>query len=186
MIKEILFYILSLLFPKDEIVYVKEYMIDTKYVPQQIVWIDDINVLLSSYGYTEIFNTYNRGSNIIDTCNNCIYGYDFGFIYCKYINRNISSINEFSTTLEVYDIKDSLLFRKDLFPTVAPILCKRSYIILETNDPNLEQNRYILDIESNILEKENTKEEIREWYSKDMDKKIVLDEYYRLWVYKEL
>lgn len=185
MIKELIVYILSLLFPKDEVVYVKEYMIDTKYTPVQIVWIDDINVLLSSYGYTKIFNTYNRGSHTIDTCTNCIYGYDFGFIYCKYINRNISSMDEFSTTLEVYDIKDRLLFTKDIFPTVAPILCKEDYIVLKTNDPNLEQNIYILDIKSNTLENTDTRKEIKELYSKDMNRKIVLDEYFRLWVYKK-
>ncbi len=184
MIKEILFYFLSLLFPKDASVYVKEYMIDTKYVPQEIVWIDDINVLLSSYGYTQIFNTYNRKENTIDTCNNCIYGYDFGFIYCKYVNRNISSMDEFSTTIEQYDIKDNLIFSKDIFPTVAPISCKRDYLILKTNDPNLEENTYILDIKSNVL-KESEQKEIREWYSKNMDRKIVIDEYYRLWVYKK-
>lgn len=185
MIKEILLYILSLLFPKDEVVYIKEYMIDIKYVPVQIIWVDDINVLLSSYGYTEIFNTYNRKSNTINTCANCIYGYDFGFIYCKYVNRNISSMDEFSTTLDVYDIKDSLLFTKDIFPTVLPILCKKDYIVLKTNDPNLEQNTYILDIKSNTLENTDTRKEIKELYSKDMNRKIVLDEYFRLWVYKK-
>ena len=160
-------------------------MIDIKYVPVQIIWVDDINVLLSSYGYTEIFNTYNRKSNTINTCANCIYGYDFGFIYCKYVNRNISSMDEFSTTLDVYDIKDSLLFTKDIFPTVLPILCKKDYIVLGTNDPNLEQNTYILDTKSNTFEEKDTQEEIKELYSKDMNRKIVLDEYFRLWVYKK-
>jgi hypothetical protein len=183
MFKEILFYILSLIFPKQEDVYIKEYMLDTKYIPQEIVWVDDINVLLSSYGYTEIFNTYNRKSNVIDTCDNCIYGYDFGFIYCKYTNRDISSMDEFSTTLEIYDIKNVLLFSKDIFPTVVPTVCKREYVILKTNDPNLEQNTYSLDIKMGILEKTDEQKEIKEWYSKDMSKKIVLEDDYMLWVY---
>jgi len=183
MFKEILFYILSLIFPKQEDIYIKEYMLDTKYIPQEIVWIDDINVLLSSYGYTEIFNTYNRKRNTIDTCSNCIYGYDFGFIYCKYINRDISSMDEFSTTLEIYDIKNVLLFSKDIFPTVAPTVCKREYVILKTNDPNLEEKTYIFDIKSNTLREESNKREQKEWYSKDMSKKIVLEDDYMLWVY---
>lgn len=158
-------------------------MIDTKYIPQQIVWIDDINVLLSSYGYTEIFNTYNRKSNFIDTCDSCLYGYDFGFIYCKYTNRNISSINEFSTTIEVYEINGNLLFSKDIFPTIAPTLCKRDYLLLKTNDPNLEQNTYSLDIKMGILEKTDEQKEIKEWYSKDMSRKITIGDDYRLWVY---
>lgn len=185
MLKEILFYILSLIFSKQEDIYIKEYMIDTKYVPQYIYWIDDINVLLSSYGYTEIFNTYNRKSNAVDTCNNCIYGYDSGFIYCKYVNRNISSMKEFSTTIGVYDIKNNLIFSKDIFPTVAPIVCKRDYIVLKTNDPNLEENTYVFDIKKDTFEIYEERIENKEWYSKDMRKKIVIDGYYRLWVYEK-
>jgi len=184
MIKELILYILSLFFPKDETIYIKEYMIDTKYVPQEIVWIDDINVLLSSYGYTEIFNTNNRKKNIIDTCENCIYGYDFGFIYCKYINRNINSWGEFSTSIEVYDIDKNLLFSKEIFPTVAPTLCKRDYILFNTNDPNLKQYSYILDIKNGTLEGRDEPQENKEWYSKDMSKKIIIGEDYRLWVYE--
>ncbi len=184
MFKEILFYILSLIFSKQEDIYIKEYMIDTKYVPQYIYWIDDINVLLSSYGYTEIFNTYNRKSNAIDTCKNCIYGYDKGFVYCKYENRDISSMKEFSTTIEVYDIKNNLIFSKDIFPTVAPIVCKRDYIVLKTNDPNLEENTYVFDIKKDIFEIYEERIENKEWYSKDMRRRVVIDEYYRLWFYE--
>ncbi|MBP6976027.1 hypothetical protein KBB42_00295 [Candidatus Dojkabacteria bacterium] len=183
MIKQIILYVFSLLFPKDETIYIKEYMIDTKYIPQEIVWIDDINVLLSSSGYTEIFNTNNRKNNIIETCENCIYGYDFGFIYCRYINRNINSWDEFSTTIEVYDINDDLLFSKDIFPTVVPTVCRKDFVILKTNDPNLEEKTYILDIESNTLNEDFNKEVQREWYSKDMKRKIIIGEDYRLWVY---
>lgn len=159
-------------------------MIDTKYVPQYIYWVDDINVLLSSHGYTEIFNTYNRKSNAIETCNNCIYGYDSGFIYCKYVNRDISSMKEFSTTIGVYDIKNNLIFSKDIFPTVAPIVCKRDYIVLKTNDPNLEENTYVLDIQKDTFEIYEERIENKEWYSKDMRRRVVIDEYYRLWFYE--
>jgi hypothetical protein len=89
MFKEILFYILSLIFPSQEEQYTKKYIINTKYLPVEVFWIDNTNVLLSSYGYTLLFNTENRNSSIIDTCENCIYGYDKNFVYCKYINRDI-------------------------------------------------------------------------------------------------
>ena len=74
-------------------------MINTKYLPVEVFWIDNTNVLLSSYGYTQLFNTENRDSSIIDTCENCIYGYDKNFVYCKYINRDIKSKDQFSTTI---------------------------------------------------------------------------------------
>lgn len=194
MFKQILFYILSLIFSKQQDTYVEEYMIDTKYVPQYIYWIDDINVLLSSYGYTEIINTYSRKSNTIDTCDNCIYGYDMGFVYCKYQHRDINSMDEFSTTIEQYDIKNNLIFSKNLFPTVIPIICKREYLVLKTGDPVLEQNTYLLNTRSNEIEqyeKLKMKERIdgiQRVYitvskSKYIDKIILLDEYYRLWVY---
>ncbi len=184
MFKEILFYILSLIFSKQEDTYINEYMIDTKYVPQYIYWIDDINVLLSSYGYTEIFNIYNRKSNTIDTCSNCIYGYDRGFVYCKYENRNISSMREFSTTIEQYDIKNNLIFSKDIFPTVIPFVCTKDYILFKTGDPVLEQNMYILDIKKDIFEIYDEEIWKGEWYSRDMRKRVVIDGYYRLWFYE--
>lgn len=184
MFKEILFYILSLIFSKQEDTYIKQYIIDTKYAPQYIYWVDDINVLLSSYGYTQIYNTYNRKSNSIDTCSNCIYGYDRGFVYCKYENRNISSMQEFSTTIKQYDIENNLIFSKDIFPTVIPFVCKRDYILFKTGDPVLEQNMYIFDIEKDIFEIYEERIENKQWYSKEMSKKIVIDEYYRLWFYE--
>ena len=183
MFKEILFYILSLIFSKQENTYIKEYMIDTKYVPQYIYWIDDINVLLSSYGYTEIFNTYSRKSNTIDTCDNCIYGYDKGFVYCMYENRDIFSMDEFSTSIGLYDIKNNLIFSKDIFPTVIPTVCKRDYIVLRTGDPILEQNTYILDMKKDTFEIYE-EEEKKEWESRDMSKKVVIDDYNILWFYK--
>lgn len=184
MFKEILFYILSLIFSKQEGTYLKEYMIDTKYVPQYIYWIDDINVLLSSYGYTEIFNTYSRKSNSIDTCSNCIYGYDRGFVYCKYENRDIFNINEFSTTVYQYDIENNLIFSKDISPTVIPFVCTKEYILFKTGDPVLEQSMYVLDIKKDVFKIYEKEIEKREWYSRDKNKKVVIDDYNILWLYK--
>ena len=142
MLKEFLIYLLLLLFPKEE-VYTKEYPIYIPQIPHHIYWIDDINILLSSYGYTEIYNIYTRKSNTIDTCDTCIYGYDKGFVYCKYEHRGIQSMKEFSTTLYIYSMRGELLYSKDLFPTVIPIICLKDYVILESAYSFLEQKRYI-------------------------------------------
>lgn len=194
MLKNILLLILSLIFPQKEVVYVKDHMILTNHTPSYIYWIDDSNVLLSSYGYTQIYNTDNRKSNVIDTCKNCIYGYDFGLFYCSFKHRDIDSMDEFSSTIYQYNSKGELIFKKDIFQTVVPLVCKRDYILLETGDPVLEQNTYLLNIKENIyekVEKEESKEEIKGIdikylslsKSKDTEKVIVLDEYKRLWVY---
>ncbi len=129
-------------------------MINTKYLPVEVFWIDNTNVLLSSYGYTQLFNTENRDSSIIDTCENCIYGYDKNFVYCKYINRDIKNKNEFSTTIETFDIDNNLLYSKDIFQTVAPIKCTRDSVLLHTNDPDLEQHSYILDIKKDSFKRD--------------------------------
>lgn len=194
MIKQILLLILSFIFPHKEVVYVKDHMILTNHTPSYIYWIDDSNVLLSSYGYTQIYNTDNRKSNVIDTCKNCIYGYDFGLFYCSFKHRDIDSMDEFSSTIYQYNSKGELIFKKDIFQTVVPLVCKRDYIFLETGDPVLEQNTYLLNTKENSYEryvKDFKEEEIKGIDSKylslsksrDQEKIIVLDEYKRLWVY---
>ena len=191
MLKELLTYILLLLFPKEE-VYTKEFEIYTSQIPQHIYWIDDINILLSSYGYTEIYNIYTRKSNTIDTCDTCIYGYDRGFIYCKYEHREIQSMEEFSTTVYIYNIDGELLYSKDLFPTVIPIVCLKDYVVLESAYSFLEQKRYLL--KNDVLKEVSyiKKKEIFKGIEgsntvvskrKDSSKVIVLDEYTRLWLY---
>ncbi|HOK59520.1 MAG TPA: hypothetical protein PK432_00905 [Candidatus Dojkabacteria bacterium] len=185
MFKEILFYILSLIFPSQKEQYTREYMINTKYLPVEVFWIDNTNVLLSSYGYTQLFNTENRDSSVIDTCEDCIYGYDKNFVYCKYINRDIKSKNEFSTTIEIFDINNQLLYSKDIFQTVAPVKCTRDSVLLHTNDPALEQHSYILDIKKDSLKeiKENIKD-TKEWFNNDKTKKIIIGEDKRVWLFK--
>ncbi|HRX44114.1 MAG TPA: hypothetical protein P5059_02600 [Candidatus Dojkabacteria bacterium] len=194
MLKDILLLILSLIFPQKEVVYVKDHMILTNHTPSYIYWIDDSNVLLSSYGYTLIYNTNNRKSNVIDTCEKCIYGYDFGLFYCSFKHRDIDSMEEFSSTIYQYNAKGELIFKKDIFETVVPLVCKKDYIVLETGDPVLEQNTYLLNTKENSYEryvKDFKEEEIKGIDSKylslsksrDQEKIIVLDEYKRLWVY---
>ena len=194
MLKNILLLILSLIFPQKEVVYVKDHMILTNHTPSYIYWIDDSNVLLSSYGYTLIYNTNNRKSNVIDTCKDCIYGYDFGLFYCSFKHRDIDSMDEFSSTIYQYNSKGELIFKKDIFQTVVPLVCKKDYIVLETGDPVLEQNTYLLNTKENTYEiyvKDFKEEEIKGIDSKylslsksrDQEKIIVLDEYKRLWVY---
>ena len=193
MLKDILLYILLLIFPKEEI-YTKQYVINTSHIPKYIYWVDDINVLLSSYGYTQIYNTLTRGMSDIDTCSECIYGYDLGFVYCKYEHRNIQSMKEFSSSVYLYDIKGNLLFSKDVFPTVVPLVCTRDYILLNTAYSFLEQKRYLIDIKGDVfreyeyLKRESKYSGIQDRYitvseSRDLGRLIVLDEYYRLGVY---
>lgn len=196
MLKDILLLILSLIFPPKEDMYIKDHMILTNQIPSYIYWIDDSNVLLSSYGYTQIYNTENRKSNVIDTCEKCIYGFDYGLFYCSYEHREINSRDGFSSTIYQYNSKGKLIFSKDIFETVIPLVCKRDYIVLETGDPELEQNTYLLNIKENTYDryvKEEKKEKIRginiEYLSlsksRDMKRVIVLDEYNRLWVYRK-
>ena len=195
MLKNILLLILSLIFPQKEVVYVKDHMILTNHTPSYIYWIDDSNVLLSSYGDTQIYNTDNRKSNVIDTCKNCIYGYDFGLFYCSFKHRDIDSMDEFSSTIYQYNAKGELIFKKDIFETVVPLVCKKDYIVLETGDPVLEQNTYLLNTKEDtyiVIVLEDKKEKIKgidiEYVSfsksRDMEKVIVMDENKRLWVYR--
>ncbi len=193
MLKEILLYILLLIFPKEE-VYTKQYVINTSHIPKYIYWIDDINVLLSSYGYTQIYNTLTRDMSEIDTCSECIYGYDMGFVYCKYEHRLIESMEEFSSSVYLYDIGGNLLFSKDMFPTVVPLVCTRDYILLHTAYSFLEQKTYLIDIKGDVfreyeyLKRESKYNGIQGKYitvseSRDLSRLIVLDEFYRLLVY---
>lgn len=188
MIKNLILNILLLLFPKDESEYKREYLINTKYVPQYVYWIDESNVLLSSYGYSEVFNIKTRRNNIYEVCDTCISGYDFGFIYCKYEHREIQSKNEFSTTLYMYDYKDILIYSMDIFTTVIPTMCTRDFVVLITGDPELEQKKSILNTKSGELSDITTKTKIEKGYitksqSKFSEKRIVLEKDYRLWVY---
>lgn len=188
MIKNLILNILLLLFTKDESEYKREYLINTKYVPQYVYWIDESNVLLSSYGYSEVFNIKTRRNNIYEVCDTCISGYDFGFIYCKYEHREIQSKNEFSTTLYMYDYKDILIYSMDIFTTVIPTMCTRDFVVLITGDPELEQKKSILNTKSDEISDITTKTKIEKGYitksqSKFSEKRIVLEKDYRLWVY---
>ncbi len=196
MLKNILLLILSLIFPPRENLYYKDHMILSSHTPSYIYWIDDSNVLLSSYGYTQIYNTDNRKSNAIDTCERCIYGFDYGLFYCSYEHRDINSRDEFSSTIYQYNSKGELIFSKDIFETVTPLICKKDYIILKTGDPVLAQNTYLLNIKENTYErydKEVKREKIKGidieyislFKSKDMEKILVLDMDLKLWVFRK-
>lgn len=187
MLKKILIYILTLLIPKKEITYSPSYIINIPNIPLQIYWIDSDNILLSSFGYTEIFNTHTRESNTIKTCRECIYGYDRGFFYCKYEHRDIQNPEQFSTTIYQYDSRDNLIFSKELFPTVVPVLCKRKYITLKTAYYFLEQRGYLLNVEEDRYEeipiKKREKGDTTLSKRDDLGKMIVADRYARVWLY---
>ena len=101
-------------------------------------------------------------------------------------------MEEFSTTVYIYNIDGELLYSKDLFPTVIPIVCLKDSVVLESAYSFLEQKRYIL--KNDVLEEVPyiKKKEIFKGIEgsntvvskrKDSKKVIVLDEYTRLWVY---
>ena len=131
-----------------------EYVLHTEDIPLNIYWISDENVLLSYLNGAEIFNLENRSRNRLEHCENCIYGYDMEILRCEYEHRSINSLEEFSTTIYLYDSRDTLLFKKDLFPTVIPIVCKKGYIILQNAYSFLERKTYKLNIENGEIQEE--------------------------------
>jgi len=124
-----------------------EYVLPTNGIPLNIYWISQDNVLLSYFSHSEIFNLENRERNILEECKNCIYGYDREILKCKYEHHTIKSIEEFSTSIYLYNSNDELIFSKDLLPTVVPVVCKKKYIILKNAYPFLEKNTFLLDVE---------------------------------------
>ena len=186
--------IISLLFPTKESVYIKDHIIDISFIPVNIYWIDDSNILLCSYSQTFIYNTITRGKNEIETCEKCIYGFDQGLVYCKYEHRVISSTKEFSTTIYVYDSRAKLLYERNLFPTVLPYKCTKRYISLRPAYSFLERKEYVLDISKDSFKEVSieSKQKIFNGITKkstvisekvDLERLIVLDEYNRIWVY---
>lgn len=148
MLKQILLSLLTILLPQQAITYTKEYLLNTESIPLNIYWISEDNILLSYLNGAEIFNLENRTRNRIEGCSNCIYGYDRELLRCEYVHREIQSIEEFSTTVYLYDFKENLIFQKDIFPTVIPAICKRDYILLKNAYPFLEKKSYVLDVNS--------------------------------------
>jgi len=124
-----------------------EYVLPTNDIPLNIYWISQDNVLLSYFTHSEIYSLENRERNILEECKNCIYGYDREILKCKYEHSTIQSTKEFSTSIYLYNSKNELVFSKDLFPTVIPIVCKKKYIILKNAYPFLEKKTFVLDIE---------------------------------------
>lgn len=164
-------------------------MIDIPIVPEYIYWIDESNVLLSYLGGGVIYNIESRKRNTLQECNDCTYGFDYEFTTCKFVHREINSVNEFSTT--VYLNEKSM----DVFPTVVPTVCKSDFVILKSAYSFLEQKTYIADFKEGSFKefiREKSKDSfngIEDGYitlskSKDLSKLIVLDEYYQLWVYE--
>lgn len=149
MLKNILLILLSLLLTEKNLKF--EYVIQTESIPLNIYWISHDNILLSYLNEAEIFNLENRVRNKLNDCESCIYGYDKEILRCEYIHREIKSMQEFSTTVSMFDSKENLIFKKDIFPTVIPVICTKRYIILKNAYSFLEQKTYYLDIQSNEL-----------------------------------
>jgi len=145
MLKTLTLFFLSIFSGEEGIPYTKEYILPTEQIPLNIYWISQDNILLSYLNTAEIFNLEGRVRNKLDVCSNCIYGYDREFLRCEYIHREISSMEEFSTTVSMYNSRNELLFTKDIFPTVIPHICKREYILLKSAYSFLEQKTYLID-----------------------------------------
>jgi hypothetical protein len=154
MLQKLLILLLTL-FPKEESTFTKEYIIPTEQIPLNIYWISEDNILLSYLNKGEIFNLENRKRNILEECKNCIYGYGRELLKCEYEHRDIQSMDEFSTTISLYDSTNTLIFKKDIFPTVIPTVCKKEYIVLKNAYSFLEKKTYYLDIKKDNLEEVN-------------------------------
>ncbi len=160
MLQKLLILLLTL-FPKEESTFTKEYIIPTEQIPLNIYWISQNNILLSYLNKGEIFNLENRERNILEECKNCIYGYYKELLKCEYEHRDIQSMDEFSTTISLYDSTNTLIFKKDIFPTVIPTVCKKEYIVLKNAYSFLEKKTYYLDIKKdNLGEVNNLKRDI--------------------------
>lgn len=150
MLKNILFILLSLFLTEKNLEF--EYMIQTESIPLNIYWISQENILLSYLNEAEIFNLENRVRNKLNDCESCIYGYDKEILRCEYIHREIKSMQEFSTTVSMFDSKENLIFKKDIFPTVIPVICTKRYIVLKNAYSFLEQKTYLLNTSNALLE----------------------------------
>jgi hypothetical protein len=60
-------------------------------------------------------------------------------------------MQEFSTTISIFDSKENLIFKKDIFPTVIPVTCTKKYIVLKNAYSFLEEKTYFLDIQKSEL-----------------------------------
>lgn len=167
------------------------YVLPIESNPINIYWISQNNILISYPNKGDIFNLESRQRNKLDDCTNCIYGYDKEILKCEYVHRDISSPEEFSTSIYVYDSKNELIFQKDIFPTVIPISCKKDSIILKSAYSFLEQKKYSLNTETGEL-KEYKKE--KEIYPKILNYKnisvgekyvVALQDDKRLYIYRK-
>ncbi len=136
------------------------YVLPIESNPVNIYWISQNNILISYPNQGEIFNLESRQRNKLEDCTNCIYGYDKEILRCEYVHREISSPEEFSTSISVYNSKNELIFQQDLFPTVIPISCKKDSLILKSAYSFLEQKIYILDTKDGEFKEYEKKEKI--------------------------
>lgn len=150
MILRILTILFTILFTQEEnTLYDYTEYLDSQ--PLHTYEISDNNVLLSYDGSAWIYNTDTRVRNILEECGNCVYGYDKEIVRCEYEHRQIESIEEYSTSISVYDSSSNLLSTYDIFPTVTPFVCTKSYVLLKSAYPFLEQNIYILYLDTGKL-----------------------------------
>lgn len=148
---EIFSILLSLLFPEE--VYTNEYIIKLDQTPLNIYWISEDNILLSYLNYSEIFNIESRSRNKLEDCTNCIYGYDREILRCEYEHREIHRIDEYSTTVYIFNSSNKLLYTKDIFETVAPVVCMKEYLLLRNAYSFLEETEYLLNTKTGNVTK---------------------------------
>lgn len=165
--------ILTMLILKPER-YEEEYIIQLEQPLLNIYWISENNILLSYINSSEILNLENRSRYKLGNCTNCVYGYDREIVRCEYSHREIHSMNEYSTTVSIFDESNNLLYTKDIFETVTPVICMKEYILLINAYSFLEEKNYLLNTETgniNILnriqEKDVFKNGNRKIYLKD-------------------
>lgn len=138
--KEFIFTVL-LFFVEINLLDVESYKLDIEPITP-VYWINKEEIFVNELEEAYIFNTKSRSIvNKYEKGGNEILGYEDGELYtCRWSNREIHSLEEYSTLLEI-KIEGSENKKIEIKPTVEPIDC-REEIIMRTVFP-LEENFYL-------------------------------------------
>lgn len=107
-----------------------------------ILWIDDNNIIVNSTRKSYLYNIIEREEvEKYERKENQVFGYDEEVVYCEWRNREINSIDEYSTHLVKKNITGDVLLDIEFKPTVYVLECGKK-IILKTVPP-IEERYYL-------------------------------------------
>ena len=121
------------------------------YSAQKIIWLTEQDVIIVDKYDIYKYNIYTEEKIFLAKNDN---DYFVGITsteqleYCSYTNRRISSLEEYSTTIDIYDDTNTLLHSYDYFETILPIYFRDNIIIAKTSVDFLEQHYYKIDIDT--------------------------------------